>query len=167
MNLYEINRGLEELFYRMCEVDPETGELIDPGAADEFEALSEMRETKLENALLYIKNLRAEAKAIREEEKTLAGRRKSLEKADERMTAFIKEILAGEKFATPRVSVSYRKTSAIEVEPEFIGWAMQHGADSLLRFKEPEVDKTALKEWLKDNESEYARVAAGVSMTIK
>lgn len=167
MNLYEINRGLEELFYRMCEVDPETGELLDPAAADEFEELSELRETKLENALLYIKNLRAEAKAIRDEEKNLAARRKSLERADERMTTFIKEVLGGEKFSTSRVSVAYRKISAVEVDPEFIPWAMESGADHLLRFREPEVDKTAVKEWLKTNESDYARVAQSVSMTIK
>lgn len=167
MNLYEINRTLESLFWRMCDVDPETGELLEPDAAEEFEALTELRETKIENALLYIKNLRAEAKAIRDEEKSLAARRKSLERADERMTAFVKDILGGEKFSTAKASVAYRKTTAVEVDPEFINWAMESGADALLRYKEPEVDKTALKEWLKTNESEYARVAQNVSMTIK
>lgn len=167
MNLYEIDRRLESLFITMCEVDPETGELLYPEAADELEALSELRETKLESALCYIKNLRAEAKAIREEETRLAARRMALENAERRMKQYVSDSLHGEKFQTARVAVSYRKSASVEVDPEFIGWAETHGYDDLLRYKAPEVDKMALKELLKQEELQYARMREGVSMIIK
>lgn len=167
MNLYEIDNRLENLFYTMCEVDPETGELLYPEAADELEALSEMREVKLENALCYIKNLRAEAKALKEEEQKLTARRRALENADRRMTQYVSDSLGGERFQTPRVAVSYRKSASVEVDPEFIQWAEESGNDSLLRYKLPEVDKAAVKDLLKRQDLQYARMRDSVSMIIK
>ena len=65
MTLYEINNAIiQEL---EGAVDPETGEIVDEALLAEYEQLQLDRETKVENVGLYIKNLEADAKAIRDE----------------------------------------------------------------------------------------------------
>ena len=106
-SIYDIDREIEN-----C-VDPETGEIIDEQRLD---ALQMAREKKIENILLWIKNLKSEAGAIREEEKKLADRRQSDEKKAESLTQYVQSVLNGEKFKTPRVAVTYRKSEAVIVD---------------------------------------------------
>ena len=80
MTLYEIDHAISEAFERA--IDPETGELINEEAWAQLEALQMDREQKLENVALWVKDLNAEAAAIREEEKNLAKRRQSAELLD-------------------------------------------------------------------------------------
>jgi hypothetical protein len=137
MNLYEIESAILN-----C-VDPETGEILDEAQLD---ALQMERTGKIENLLLWIKNLNAESKAIREEEKSLAERRKAAENKAERLTTYVQSILNGEKFSTPRVAVSYRKSEAVVVDDmKEMMWA----ADDYLTFKDPEPNKTKIKLALK------------------
>ena len=70
MTLYEINAALEAF---ESEVDEDTGEILN---YDKLAELNMAKDEKRENIALYIKNLTAEAKAIREEEKALAERRR-------------------------------------------------------------------------------------------
>ena len=72
MNLYQIDSAISE-----C-VDAESGEVLD---FDKLAELSMERDRKIENIALWIKNDLSEAKAIWEEEKSLAARRQSLERA--------------------------------------------------------------------------------------
>ena len=83
MSLYHIDQAILAL------VDPETGEIMDGEA---FDQLQMERETKLENIALWIKNLKAENAAIRQEEKALAERRKAGENKVERIFLNGKEI---------------------------------------------------------------------------
>lgn len=145
MRLYEINAALEEL---LNQVDPETGELICD--LDALEALSIEREEKLEGLALYVKNADAEAKAIREEEKALAERRRALENKAARAKDFLDQNLAGEKFQTARVAVSYRKSEQVEVS---MGFFTEKANERFLRYKDPEADKTAIKAALKNGET--------------
>lgn len=145
MRLYEINAALEELLNQQ---DPETGELTCD--LDQLDALMMERDEKLEGLALYVKNADAEAKAIREEEKTLAERRRSLENKAERAKGFLAEQLAGEKFSTPKVAVSYRKSEQVEVSMAFF---TEESNERFLRFKDPEADKTAIKNALKAGET--------------
>lgn len=158
MNIYEIDKAITDL------IDPETGEIRDFEA---FAALSMARDTKIENMALWYKDLSAEAKAIREEEKTLAERRRSAENKADHLKAYINTILAGEKYSTPRVAISWRKSSVVELDDAFLGWA-DVNAQHLLRDKEPEPDKAAIKEALKNGaEIQFARMVDTTSMQIK
>ena len=138
MNLYDIEYEITN-----C-VDPETGEIIDEKRLD---ALQMAREKKIENILLWIKNLKSEAGAIREEEKKLADRRQSDEKKAESLTQYVQNVLNGEKFKTPRVAVSYRKSEAVIVDDLQL---MQDTCDEYLKYKEPEPDKAKIKAAFKD-----------------
>ena len=135
MNIYEIDNAMFSL------IDEETGEIKDYEA---FEELQMQKEEKIENTALWYKNLVAESKAIREEEKALAERRKSLENKAENLKNFINRRLDGTKFSTSKVAISYRKSTAVEVDDEFIDYAMKNNND-LLTFKRPEPNKTVIK----------------------
>lgn len=138
MNLYDIEYEITN-----C-VDSETGEIIDEKRLD---ALQMAREKKIENILLWIKNLKSEAGAIREEEKKLADRRQSDEKKAESLTQYVQNVLNGEKFKTSRVVVSYRKSEAVIVDDLQL---MQETCDEYLKYKDPEPDKAKIKAALKD-----------------
>ena len=157
MTIWEIDNAISDL------IDPETGELLD---FEKFEELSLEREAKIENMACWVVNMTAESKAIREQELVLAERRKALESKTKRLKEYLDKILAGEKFKTAKVAVSYRKTSSVEVDEGFVAWAVDN-APELLSFKEPEPSKTAIKEYLANNSLEFARITAGQSMTVK
>lgn len=160
MKLYEINAALEEL---LDQTDPETGELTCD--LEQLEALMMERDERLEGLALYIKNSDAEAKAIRDEEKALAERRRSLENKAERAKGFLMEQLAGEKFATPRVTVSYRKSEQVVVSMEFF---TIDANERFLRYKDPEADKTAIKNALKAGETvPGAELVSNTNMILK
>lgn len=138
MSIYEIEQAIMDL------VNPETGEITDFEALD---ALSMAREDKIENIAMWIKNLNAEAKAIREEEKNLADRRKVSENKSESLRKYLDRILNGEKFSTAKVAISYRKSTAVEIADEE---AFAKSADATYLVQQPpKIDRTAIKDALK------------------
>lgn len=133
-NLYEIDAQIME-----C-VDFETGEIIDE---TKLQALQLEFNEKVEGIALWIKNLLAEAKMIKEEKDNLAARQKSCENKAESLKRYLSSALGGEKFKTAKVSISYRKSESVEVEDiSLLG-------DDYLKFK-PELDKTKIKDALKN-----------------
>lgn len=163
MTLYEIDKNIEAL---VNTVDPDTGEIIVDN--DMLDALLMERDAKIENIACYIKNLVAESKAIKEEETALSARRKTTEKKAERLKDYLTYALQGEKFQTAKCAVSFRKSSAVEVDDCFVEWAQTSGNEELLRYKEPEVNKTAVKERLTGGEAfDFARLVQNTSITIK
>lgn len=142
MKLYEINSELEKL------IDTETGEIADIAF---FEQLSMERAAKIEGIALYIKNLDSDVAALKAEETALAERRKVAENTTARLKEFLTSMLTeSEKFETPRVKLSWRKSRSVRVlipENDFIEWAKAVNP-ALLSFKEPTISKTAIKEAL-------------------
>lgn len=138
MKLYEIDHAIME-----C-VDNETGEIVD---FDKLNALSMTREKKLEGVGIAIKNLTAEAKAIREEEKNLAERRKILVGKADGYKEWLANVLNGDKFETSKIKCKFRKSSRVNVnEKRFGAWAISHDREELLIFAEPKPNKAKLKE---------------------
>ena len=124
MTLYEIDKEIQALI-------TEDGEIED---IERFDALAMERDKKIENVGCWVKNLDAEAAAIRKEEIALAERRHRLESKAERLTAYLDHALAGAKFESPRVAISYRKSKALEIQDEavFKAWAKDY-APALLK----------------------------------
>lgn len=143
MSLYEIDQALLE-----C-IDTDTGEILD------FERLDELqlaREAKLENMGLYIKNLLAEASAIREEEKALAERRKAKENRAESLKAYLSRVLDGSNFETARVKMSFRSSQSVNIEDEqsVIHWLESNNLEEALTYSLPKISKTAVGKLLKE-----------------
>ena len=162
MTLYEINAELDALISKS--IDPETGELIiDP---EQIDALSMERDKKIENIGCYIKNLKAEAAAIKAEMDNLKARYDAAKNKAERLTNYLKDNLNGEKFQTAKVAISYRNSTAVEIDPDVFFARSANG--KYFRVRDPEADKTAIKDALKAGETiEGAALVTNTSLTIK
>ena len=109
MTLYEISAEFVAL------IDPDTGEVAD------FERLAEMSaamEQKKENVALYIKNLTAEADALKTEKDALAEREKVKRAQIDRLSDYLSRFLSGETYETAKVKCSFRKSTVCMVEDE-------------------------------------------------
>ena len=140
MTLYEINSEI------MSCIDMETGEIID---TEQLDKLQMERDTKLENVALWIKELKAEAEAIKQEKLALADRQRVAENKAESLKNWLAYALNGEKFKTAKCSVSFRITESVEVTEEGLE-SLMNGHDELLTYKAPEPNKKAIKQALKD-----------------
>jgi hypothetical protein len=109
MKLYEIMQEIEGL------IDSESGEILD---YEKFEQLKIDRDTKIENIALWIKNLEAEAIAVTNERKSLQDREKSLGNKTDKLKEYLTFILQGNKFATGKVAISYRKSIGLNITNE-------------------------------------------------
>lgn len=137
MKLYEIDSLIES-----C-IDWETGEIIDP---EKLEALQMEREKKLEGVALWVKNLKADLSALEAERKVFQQREKSCKAKIESLSKWLTGALNGEKFETPKVKVSFRKSEAVEILDERL-----IPIDYMNIKTEESPDKTAIKDALKHN----------------
>lgn len=141
MKLYEIDQAI------MACLDLETGEILDAARLDELQM---ERTAKLEGVACWVKNLEAEADAIEKEKKALMQREKAARNKAESLKRWLAEALQGEKLTTAKAAVSYRKSEAVEFVNQdlFVVWAAESHND-LLTYKQPEPNKTAIKQLLK------------------
>lgn len=153
MNLFEIERQI------MSCVDMETGEIID---TEKLDQLSMERDVKIENIACWIKNLSAEAAALKEQKQAFADRQKAAENKMESLKKYLATYLNGQKFSTEKVAVSFRKTSAVNVTD------ISLIPNDYLKHAEPTVDKTAVKNAIKAGiKVAGAEIVEGQSISIK
>lgn len=158
MTIYEINEQILN-----C-IDLETGEIID---IDRLNDLQLERDTKIENVACWIKELKAEAEAIKAEKQTLAERQRVAENKAESLKKWLAYALDGQKFKTSKCSISYRKSESVEVTEEGLNNLMQEH-NELLTYKAPEPNKKAIKDALKDGLSvEGVQLVQNTSTIIK
>ena len=140
MTIYEIDQAIMK-----C-VDLETGEIID---TEQLDKLQMEREKKLENVACWIKELKAEAEALKAEKQALAERQKVAENKAESLKKWLAYVLDGQKFRTSKCAVSFRSTESVEVTTEGLNNLMKEH-DELLTYTAPEPNNTAIKQALKD-----------------
>ena len=140
MKLYEIDEAILN-----C-IDTETGEIID---ADQLDKLTMERDTKIENVACWIKDLKAEAEALKAEKQARSERQKVAENKAESLKKYLAYALDGKKFSTAKCAVSFRSTESVEVTDEGLNNLMKEH-DELLTYKAPEPNKTAIKQAIKD-----------------
>lgn len=134
MNLYEIDNEILN-----C-VDMETGEVID---MDKLSDLQMERDQKVENIGCWIKNLLADAEALKKEKENFAKRQKAAENKAASLKAFLSRYLNGEKFKTAKVAISYRSNSSVDIAEDATV------PEEYLKYSEPTPDKIGLKAALK------------------
>ena len=121
--LYEIDSDIVDIVDSIYQcVDEETGEISDE---EQVERLNDLlgrlqaeRDKKIENVALYVKELDAEAKALKSEEETLRNRRKRKEAGITALKAWLGNALDGAKFETTRTAVSFRKSTSVRILDE-------------------------------------------------
>lgn len=130
MKLYEIDQAIMD-----C-IDMETGEIINEELLNDLQM---ERDAKIENVALWIKQLKAEAEALKAEKMAFAERQKVAENKVESLKKWLAYALNGEKFKTVRASVTFRTSDKVEVADIY------KLDESYLRYREPEADKDAIK----------------------
>lgn len=159
MKLYELSENYTELFESLEsltedeDLTPEEKEKREAAWFDTLEMLEEEFADKAENIAAYIKQLSAEAEMLKAQEKSFAQRRKAKEHHAERLKAYLlngMQAMNLTKIDRPMARISVRNNAEaphFADEPAFISWA-QTNADDLLRYKMPEIDKTAVRKFL-------------------
>lgn len=143
MTLYEINEEYEAV---LAESVNEDGE-IDEAAMEKLNQIAGEKNEKIENIVLFIKNLEAEADAIGAEAKKLTARAKITANKANYLKNYLEYCLKGEKFKTPKCSVTYRMSKSVECGLEDVSVL----PEEFLRVKY-ELNKTAVKEKLQNGE---------------
>lgn len=126
-------------------VDTESGEIIDLEA---IAALEMERDKKNENLGCWYKNLLADAEALKAQKNAFAEREKAAKAKAESLKGFLGRYLNGKKFETAKVAMSFRKSEAVEFDAKCIGDV----PEEFLKFKDPELDKVAVKKAIKAGE---------------
>ena len=178
MNLYAISHDFEkeldafdELLNLEWEHSPdgdyfitEDGEYITPADYTEalenrFTALDNMEQDvqkKAVNVAAFIANASAEIEAMKQRERALSARRKSKENTVQSLKRYLMNCMEAaslKKIDSPELCISVRNNAesvSIPDEKAFINWAQEHDRDDLLKFAEPTINKTAVKNCLKD-----------------
>ena len=148
---------MKPLYAINFDIDRLTEELVDNDGVINEEILAELdklemdRRTKVENCLCAVVNLRAEAAAIRAQEKILSERRRRAETQADGILVYLSNQMEGERFESPRVSLSWRRSQAVEVDA---GADLHWNEDQFFRFARQEVivNKKALSEAMKAGE---------------
>ncbi|MBO7711180.1 MAG: siphovirus Gp157 family protein [Lachnospiraceae bacterium] len=160
--LYEIDQAILD-----C-VDLETGEILD---GEKLTALQMERDEKLEGVALWVKDLKAEAAAVKEEADKLNARKKALDSKIESIKAWLLQALDGGKLKTARCNVYQTHSQKVVIDDEKAlvdMFMLSPFGEKFLRFKEPEIDKVALKDSMKQGyEYEFAHLEETESVVIK
>lgn len=172
MELYKITDNYRELFDTFDDCDDLSDEEVQ-AYLDTLEAVEGEFDIKAENIACFIKELNGEVDMLAAELNSLKARKA----AKEKLVARLKDMLGDNMQATgikkidrPRAKLSLRNNAqsvAFEKESAFIEWAKANNCD-FLRFKEPEISKTAVKNALQNGEKiPGAELVRTVSVIIK
>ncbi len=143
--LYEIDQDILD-----C-VDMETGEILD---TEKLDGLQMERERKLEGVALWVKDLAAEAAAVKEEADKLTARKRALDNKITSLKMWLLMALDGGKLKTPRCNVyqTHSQRVAVADEPKLISFLQTlEEPERFLRFHEPELRRDEIKKALKGN----------------
>lgn len=197
MKLYMLTNNFAELFDNfeaICNYEPEKnedGQYIDNNGNiiadidaykatmqtawfDTLSGIEEEFEVKAENIATFIKNCQAESDELKKEEEALSARRKVKDNQIKRMKDYLLEsmqTIGRLKIDTPKAKLSIRnnaESAKIPDEKAFIAMCLEKKLDKYLRFKAPEINKTAVKKDLQsDVRIEGARLDRTQSLIIK
>lgn len=147
--LYQISQEYMAVLEGGMVVDEETGEIIfDDTDLDDLQAAFE---DKLEACALYLKNLESDAEAIKAEEKSMADRRRVIERKADRMKRYVRDCVGdmdGQRFETPKVALSMRRSKIVDV------WDCDEVPEKyLVRKQTVQPDKKAIKKAIESGEN--------------
>ena len=140
-------------------VNVETGEVIN---LEKLDALKMQKSDKVRNIALFIKNLKADAKAYKEEKEAFYARQKAAENKAAQLENYLSHVLDGEKVKEKEFSISWRKSKAVNILDE-----KQIPKDFLIP-QPDKIDKAGIRAALKDGgKVPGAELKENVSIQIK
>ena len=157
-SLFEINKEYEALMEQFADVDEdrvvdtESGELMAWEDFDNlFNGLAGKREDKIRAVCMKIKDMEAQALAVKSILDGYKKRYDSYSKGAKRLTDYLQFCLNGEKFECPEAVVKYTKSKAVVIDPNsFYDIPAEYIKEHEL--KESDFNKTAIKKALQSGE---------------
>ena len=194
--LYELTSDFTELFNRFDEIndyEPDTdadGNYIDAAGTviddvvkykqdlldmwfDTLDGIESEFSDKAENIACMIKQYQETADAHERQERIQRAAKERCRREIERLKKYLLDSMAAvnlDKIKGVRASVSIRsnpESVIVTDEAAFREWAITHERDDLLRYKDPEINKTAVKGALKAGEDIPAALERSRSVVIK
>lgn len=166
MKIHEIETEIQTIGTRLEDwAADHDGDITDFPLVSDLEALQMVRERKLLSMACLVKDIEAEADALKKEAASLAERARVKSNAATRIKGVISAFMEpGEKLADSRAALSWRKSEAVEVEVE-----AEKLPEEFRRVKViTDADKTALKDALKaGREIDGARLVTKQNLQIK
>lgn len=161
MTIYEINNAITSCYTEV--IDPETGEITEEVFdQDLLEQLQMQLADKVDGVACWVKNLTAEAEAMKAEEAKLARRRKAVERKVESLKNYLSYACAGQRFRGIRSDVQFRLSESVAVDD------MAQIPHEFIRTKvTTEPDKVALKKALQAGKVPGAHIESKLSTIIK
>ena len=158
MTLYEIHAEIEEV---LEQVDPETGEITEE-LSKQLDELNIKLEDKLVNCAAYVKALRYEEKALKEEASLLQQRAKTKANRIRSLMEYIADHFSAGKIDAPMARLRWQKNppSVVVDAPTLIPsefWIQP----------EPQISKSNLKEALKSGPVDGAHLEQRRSLRIE
>lgn len=150
MKLYEMARDFAELYDNdmLLEEEPDAW-------FDTLTMIEDDFDHKAENIIVLIKSMTADAEELKAERQKLEQRQKVRENTVKRLKEYLlntMQMIGRAKVESSKGTASVRKSPAalvIEDERRLMEY-LRRTNDDLLRYRDPEFDKTAIKEALKD-----------------
>ena len=133
-SFYEINQDILD-----C-VDQDTGEILDE---DKLRGLQMAKVEKIASMARWVKDLRVESEALKDEIAKLTARKKAAENKQDRLKAIIMDELGGKKFKDETVSIYYGASQSVSIDDN-TKVPVQY-----LKYAEPQVDRKKLLHDLK------------------
>lgn len=163
-NLYELTNDYLQILSMLedPELDPQT-------LADTMEGIEGEFEIKAENYAKVMKNLEGDILAIKTEIDRLTSKKKALENNIKNMKSTLQtamETTGKTKFKTELFSFNIQKNApSVVIDEQYI----ENIPEEFLKYKDPEIDKTAIKEALQKgkNLDGIAHLEQGTSLRIK
>ncbi len=152
MTLYEIDT---EMYDILSALEPDEDGMLPENYEELMERLQNLdiqRQKKLENVAKYVLNTRAEATALREEEKRLASRRKTMENREKSLMAYLDNACMGEKTDLGIAVVSYRRSTRVEIKDTSaaLEFLEENNHEECIKRTDPEIAKDKVKALVKD-----------------
>lgn len=146
-NIYEITNDYLQIMAMLedSDLDPQT-------LADTMEGIEGEFEIKAENYAKVMKNLEGDILAIKTEIDRLTAKKKALENNIKNMKSTLQtamETTGKTKFKTELFSFNIQKSApAVVIDEQYI----ENIPDKYLKYKDPEIDKTAIKDAIQKGE---------------
>ena len=148
----------------------EDGEIPEEAILDTLEAMEGEIDDKIDNVACAVKNMLAEAAAIKEEENRLAERRKAKERRAKSITEYLSNmmlLLGKKKYESARNKISFRTSKPVRLTDEaaFIEWARENAPEAVTVTYKPSL--TAIKELVATANVPYAVIEEKANIQIK
>lgn len=176
MKLYELTAQFKDLFEVFDDICNETDndENAQQAWFDTLDGIEGEFEEKAENLAVYIKSLTADVTELKSEEASLTARCKAKENQIQRLKKYLLDsmVSVGRKtIDRPMARISVRNNAeSVKVEDEYslTQRLISDGAVDFLRFPEPSLNKTAIKQALQSGITiDGASLERKQSVTIK